>query len=181
MVASEAEGRAEALRRIAVCRTAQAEELDLGGLQLTALDGEPAGGPVPARLAATAVPRTERRGSRKAAGLDGSPAKEALEAIELLTLQAPWHAPDAVSQFITQAVKAWVWGKIEASLAAAGGLRRSAALGEPADLPRASAQASIRGKESTHLWRALSSRGPPSVGKACAYSTLAEVRATRIS
>ena len=41
MVASEAEGRAEALRRIAACRTTQAEELDLGGLQLTALDGEP--------------------------------------------------------------------------------------------------------------------------------------------
>src|SRR5882724_1352177 len=40
MVASEAEGRAEALRRIAACRTAQAEELDLGGLQLTALDSE---------------------------------------------------------------------------------------------------------------------------------------------
>jgi hypothetical protein len=40
MVASEAEGRAEALRRIAACRTAQSEELDLGGLQLTALDGE---------------------------------------------------------------------------------------------------------------------------------------------
>ena len=40
MVASEAEGRAEALRRIAACRTAQAEELGLGGLQLTALDGE---------------------------------------------------------------------------------------------------------------------------------------------
>jgi len=40
MVASEAEGRAEALRRIAACRTAQAEELDLGGLQLTVLDGE---------------------------------------------------------------------------------------------------------------------------------------------
>jgi hypothetical protein len=40
MVANEAEGRAEALRRIAACRTAQAEELDLGGLQLTALDGE---------------------------------------------------------------------------------------------------------------------------------------------
>ena len=40
MVASEAEGRAEALRRIAACRAAQAEELDLGGLQLTALDGE---------------------------------------------------------------------------------------------------------------------------------------------
>src|SRR5712672_1363223 len=40
MVASEAEGRAEALRRIAACRTAQAEELDLGGLQFTALDGE---------------------------------------------------------------------------------------------------------------------------------------------
>jgi hypothetical protein len=40
MVASEAEGRAEALPRIAACRTVQAEELDLGGLQLTALDGE---------------------------------------------------------------------------------------------------------------------------------------------
>jgi hypothetical protein len=40
MVAGGAEGRAEALRRIAVCRTAQAEELDLGGLQLTTLDGE---------------------------------------------------------------------------------------------------------------------------------------------
>ena len=40
MVASEAEGRAEALRRIAACRTAQSEELDLGGLQLTALDDE---------------------------------------------------------------------------------------------------------------------------------------------
>jgi hypothetical protein len=40
MVASEAEGRAEALRRIAACHAAQAEELDLGGLQLTALDGE---------------------------------------------------------------------------------------------------------------------------------------------
>jgi internalin A len=40
MVASEAEGRAEALRRIAVCRTTQAEELVLSGLQLTALDGE---------------------------------------------------------------------------------------------------------------------------------------------
>jgi internalin A len=40
MVASEAEGRAEAFRRIAACRTAQAEELDLGGLHLTALDGE---------------------------------------------------------------------------------------------------------------------------------------------
>jgi internalin A len=40
MVANEAEGRAEALRRIAACRTAQAEELDLGGLRLTALDGE---------------------------------------------------------------------------------------------------------------------------------------------
>jgi internalin A len=40
MVASEAEGRAEALRRIAACRMAQAEELDLGGLQLTALDGD---------------------------------------------------------------------------------------------------------------------------------------------
>ena len=40
MVASEAEGRTEALRRIAECRTTQAAELDLGGLRLTALDGE---------------------------------------------------------------------------------------------------------------------------------------------
>jgi Leucine-rich repeat (LRR) protein len=40
MVANEAEGRAEASRRIAACRTAQSEELDLGGLRLTALDGE---------------------------------------------------------------------------------------------------------------------------------------------
>ena len=40
MAASEAEGRAEALRRIAACRAAQADELDLGGLQLTALDDE---------------------------------------------------------------------------------------------------------------------------------------------
>jgi Leucine-rich repeat (LRR) protein len=41
MVASEAEGRAEALRRMAACRAAQSEELDLGGLQLTVLNGEP--------------------------------------------------------------------------------------------------------------------------------------------
>jgi hypothetical protein len=40
VVASEAEGRAEALRRIAACHTAQAEELDLRGLGLTSLDGE---------------------------------------------------------------------------------------------------------------------------------------------
>jgi hypothetical protein len=40
MIASEAEGRAEALRRIAACHGARTEELDLGGLQLTALDGE---------------------------------------------------------------------------------------------------------------------------------------------
>jgi hypothetical protein len=40
MVASEAEGRAEALRRILACRTAKAEELDLGGLQLTAFTHE---------------------------------------------------------------------------------------------------------------------------------------------
>ena len=40
MIASEAAGRAEALRRIAACHAAQAEELDLGGLRLTALDGE---------------------------------------------------------------------------------------------------------------------------------------------
>ena len=42
-----------------------------------------------------------------------APAKVVVEVGELLTLQAPWHPPDAVSQFITQAVKAWVWGKIE--------------------------------------------------------------------
>jgi hypothetical protein len=41
MAAIEAKGRAEALRRIAACRTAQGEELDLGGLRLTTLDGEP--------------------------------------------------------------------------------------------------------------------------------------------
>jgi Leucine-rich repeat (LRR) protein len=40
MVASEAEGRAGALRRIAACRASQAEELDLGGLQLATLDGD---------------------------------------------------------------------------------------------------------------------------------------------
>ena len=40
MVASEAEGRAEASRRIAACRAARADELDLGGLQLTVLDDE---------------------------------------------------------------------------------------------------------------------------------------------
>jgi hypothetical protein len=40
MVASEAQGQAEAFRRIRACRTAQAEEPDLGGPQLTALDGE---------------------------------------------------------------------------------------------------------------------------------------------
>src|ERR1700736_5707384 len=40
MAASEAEGRAEALRRIAACRAARADELDLGGLQLTALDDD---------------------------------------------------------------------------------------------------------------------------------------------
>jgi internalin A len=37
-VGNEAEGRAEALRRIAECRDNRAEELDLGGLRLTALD-----------------------------------------------------------------------------------------------------------------------------------------------
>ena len=58
MAASEAEGRAEALRRIAECRTAQAEELDLGGLQLTTLDGELLDTAVRARLATTAVSRT---------------------------------------------------------------------------------------------------------------------------
>jgi hypothetical protein len=40
MVASEAEGRTEALRRIAACCAAQAQELDLGRLQLTAIAGE---------------------------------------------------------------------------------------------------------------------------------------------
>jgi Leucine-rich repeat (LRR) protein len=44
MVANKAEGRAEALRRIAACRSARAEGLDLGGLQLTALDGKLLGG-----------------------------------------------------------------------------------------------------------------------------------------
>jgi hypothetical protein len=39
-VGSETEGRAEALRRIAACRDNGAEELDLGGLRLTALDDE---------------------------------------------------------------------------------------------------------------------------------------------
>jgi hypothetical protein len=40
MIASEAEGRVEALLRIAACWIAHAEELDLGGLRLAALDGE---------------------------------------------------------------------------------------------------------------------------------------------
>jgi Leucine-rich repeat (LRR) protein len=40
MVANEAEGRPEALQRIAACRTVRAEELDLGGLQLSVLDHE---------------------------------------------------------------------------------------------------------------------------------------------
>jgi internalin A len=40
MVANEAEGRAEALRRITACCIAQAEELNLSGLQLTSVDGE---------------------------------------------------------------------------------------------------------------------------------------------
>src|SRR5258707_12291312 len=39
-VADEAEGRAVALRRIALCRETHAEELDLGGLQLTELPDE---------------------------------------------------------------------------------------------------------------------------------------------
>jgi Leucine-rich repeat (LRR) protein len=38
MIASEEQGRAEALRRIAVCRETRGDELDLGGLQLTSLD-----------------------------------------------------------------------------------------------------------------------------------------------
>jgi hypothetical protein len=38
MVPSEAEGRAEALRRIAACRTTREDELDLGALQLNSLD-----------------------------------------------------------------------------------------------------------------------------------------------
>jgi hypothetical protein len=40
-----------------------------------------------------------------------------------VTLQAPWHAPDAVSQFITQAVKAWVWGMIEGRPGGGGGVK----------------------------------------------------------
>ena len=40
---------------------------------------------------------------------------------ELLTLQALWHEPDAVSQFNTQVVKAWVWGMIEGSTGTGGG------------------------------------------------------------
>jgi internalin A len=39
MIASEEEGRAEALRRIAACRETRGDELDLGGLQLTTIDG----------------------------------------------------------------------------------------------------------------------------------------------
>jgi hypothetical protein len=39
----------------------------------------------------------------------------------LLTLQALWHEPDAVSQFNTQVVKAWVWGMIEGSTGTGGG------------------------------------------------------------
>jgi hypothetical protein len=39
-IATEAEGRAEALRRITAARDNRAEDLDLGGLQLTALDDE---------------------------------------------------------------------------------------------------------------------------------------------
>jgi Leucine-rich repeat (LRR) protein len=40
MIASEEQGRAEALRRIAACRETRVDELELGGLQLTVLDGE---------------------------------------------------------------------------------------------------------------------------------------------
>ena len=40
---------------------------------------------------------------------------------ELLTLQALWHEPDAVSQFNTQVVKAWVWGMIEGGTGTGGG------------------------------------------------------------
>jgi Leucine-rich repeat (LRR) protein len=40
VVTSESEGRADASRRIAECRALQADELDLGGLQLTVLDDE---------------------------------------------------------------------------------------------------------------------------------------------
>jgi hypothetical protein len=39
MMASEEQGRVEALRRIAACRETRGDELDLGGLQLTSLDG----------------------------------------------------------------------------------------------------------------------------------------------
>ena len=38
MTASEEQGRAEALRRIAGCRATRGDELDLGGLQLSSLD-----------------------------------------------------------------------------------------------------------------------------------------------
>jgi hypothetical protein len=41
----------------------------------------------------------------------------------LLRLQAPWHVPDAVSQFITQPVKAWVWGMIEGRPGGGGGVK----------------------------------------------------------
>src|SRR5262245_42440258 len=74
MVASEAEGRAEALRRIAACRAAKADELDLGGLLLTALGGKLLAalrqlgwlrGLVLGLRAATAVPRSEGRRARR--------------------------------------------------------------------------------------------------------------------
>jgi hypothetical protein len=40
---------------------------------------------------------------------------------ELLTLQTPWHMPAVVSQFITQEVKDWVWGRIEGRPGGGGG------------------------------------------------------------
>lgn len=46
MITSEAEGRAEALRRIAVARETRARSLDLSGLMLTALPDAPGSGTV---------------------------------------------------------------------------------------------------------------------------------------
>ena len=65
MVANEVEGRAEGLRRIAACRAAQAEELDLGGLQLTALEGELLAALCQLVWLRRLVPRTARRGAEK--------------------------------------------------------------------------------------------------------------------
>ena len=65
--AAEPEEQAESLRRVAACRTAQAEELDLGGLQLARSRRRAAGGAVRAWLAAAAVSWPVRRGPSKAA------------------------------------------------------------------------------------------------------------------